>query len=165
MEEEEGLSSDLLAWSFFEKPVASSKVLRAASAYTWRSKLVTMAMELHRRLRNTSRQLTFKAKSDIVCKFVHKLRSSGYGPGAVGGILESGTTFYYRKLRCDLEGGPRLNDRPTLSQGQVVTKRRSKLGASQKWFSRRRGGWKESMRKDNNWRFESNPRDLVDQRL
>ena len=39
VEAEEGLSSDLLAWSFFEKPVASSKVLRAASAYTWRKQI------------------------------------------------------------------------------------------------------------------------------
>ena len=83
-----------------------------------------MAMELHRRLRNTSRQLTFKAKSNIVCKFVHKLRSSDYGPSAVRGIIESGSTFFYRKLRCDLEGGPKLNDRPVLSQDQVVMKRR-----------------------------------------
>ena len=34
-EEDDRLGSDLLAWSFYEKPVASSKLLRAASATNW----------------------------------------------------------------------------------------------------------------------------------
>ena len=90
-----------------------------------------MAMELHRRLRNSSRQLTTRAKSNIVCQFVNKLRSSGHGPSTVRRMIESGTKFFYRKLICDLEGGPKLNDRPELSETQLVLRRRQKLGASQ----------------------------------
>ena len=151
-QEEEGLGSDLLAWSFYEKPVSSDKLLRATSAYSWRNKLVTMAMELHRRLRNSTRQLTLRARAGIVEKFVDKLRRSGYGPGTVKGVLESGMSFYYRKLRIDLQGGPRLNDRPELSSEQVVLNKRQKLGATQSWFSRRRGGQQEALKKENNWR-------------
>ena len=42
--------SDVLAWTFYEKPSASVRVLRASSAYSWRSKLVTMGMEVFRRM-------------------------------------------------------------------------------------------------------------------
>ena len=137
--EEDGLGSDLLAWSFYEKPVSSDKVLRAMSAYNWRNKLVTMTMELHRRMRNSSSQLTLRARAMIVFKFVHKLRVSGYGQGTVKGVIKSGTTFYYQKLRIDLQGGPSLNSRQELTSPEVVMNRRRKLGATQSWFSRRRG--------------------------
>ena len=72
-----GLWADLLAWELYEKPIASSKLMRALSAYTWRNKSVTMTMELHRRLINSSRQLTLRAKSEILKKYVDKLRISG----------------------------------------------------------------------------------------
>ena len=110
-DDEDGLGNDVLGWMFYEKPVASSKVLRADSAYTWRSKITTMSMELFRRLRNSTRQLTLDAKVGLITRFVDKLRMSGYSASAVRGIIESGTKFYYRKLRIELNGGPRVNER------------------------------------------------------
>ena len=134
--------------------MASEKVLRASSAYNWRNKLVTMTMELHRRMRNSSRQLTLRARAAIVSRFIHKLRISGYSLSTVKGVIDSGVTFYYRKMRIYLQGGPRINCRHEMSSQEVVQHRRQKLGVTQTWFSRRRGGQTEVARKVNRWRFE-----------
>ena len=142
---------DTVMWSFYEKPTASSSVLRAGSAYSWRSKLVTLGMEVFRRARNTSRQVTMESRISIVCDLVLKMRKSGYIQATVEGILESGLTMYYRKQRIDLQGGPPLNRR---DESNTVQKRRQKLGASESWFARRRGGKGESNKKENNWRFK-----------
>ena len=150
-EDEDGLGSDLVGWTFYEKGTSSTKVMRATSAYTWRQKLVTLAMELFRRLRNSSRQLTLLAKSTMVTKFIEKLRRSGYSEPTVRGVLKSGLLHYYRKLEIDLRGGPALNAR---DDTQGIQRRRSKLSAAQTWFSRRRGGETERQRKENGWIFK-----------
>ena len=49
--------ADTLCWTYFEKPTASVNVLRASTAYSWRSKIVTLSMETFRRMRNMSRQV------------------------------------------------------------------------------------------------------------
>ena len=82
-------------------------------------------------------------------KFVSKMRASGYGKVAISGILNSGITHYYRKVRCELEGGPRLNRR---QDNLDIQKKRSKLGASECWYRRRRGGAEERHLKDQGWR-------------
>ena len=156
MNDIDGLESDLLSWMFFEKPSASKKVLRASSAYTWRSKLVTMAMEVFRRLRNTSRQLTLEAKTDIMNTFTVKMRRSGYGTKTVGGVLESGQAHYYRKLRTDLQGGPPLNARDDKNE---MKSRRAKMSGTQNWFNRKRGGASATERKDQNWRLDKDRKD------
>ena len=71
---EEGLGSDLITWRFYEKNSASTRVLHAASAYTCRSKITTLFMEVFRRLRNTMRQVTMGAKLDILGDFIGKMR-------------------------------------------------------------------------------------------
>ena len=123
-------------------------------AYTWRSKLTTLAMEAFRRMRNSSRQITAEARSNIVKGFITKLMSSGYTETTTNGIIKSGMSYYYQKLRADLAGGPPLNAR---LESEVMKKRRQKLGAGEKWFSRRRGGQKERDLKDSGWRLERAP--------
>ena len=76
---EEGLGLDIIRWAFYEKPMASLRVLNVGSAYTLRQKLTAMYMELFRCLRNSSRQLTMEAKLAMMKTFVTKLRRSGYG--------------------------------------------------------------------------------------
>ena len=147
-------STQALCWAFYEKPSASTMVLRASSAYNWRSKLVTMNMEVFRRLRNTSRQLAPSSRAKILGDFVSKLRASGYLQSTVRGMLLSGTKFYYRKLRMALEGGPRLNVR---TDTDLVGRRRAKAGASKDWYARRRGGQDEVLKK-------TDPRRQVDSR-
>ena len=135
--------------------MSTSRVLKATSAYNWRSKTVTMTMEVMRRMRNTTRQATMKMRLDIMKTFVRKLRRSGYSSSTVTGMVESGLRFYYRKVRIELEGGPPVNSRDDTND---VGKKRAKLGASLRWFNRRRGGQEEKSLKENGWRQESRNR-------
>ena len=140
---------DKLGWRFFEKKVNTQRVLRESSALTWRCKLVSLSQECFRRLRNTARQVPSSVRTQILCKFVNKLRSSGYTQKTVNGLMESGTRCYYRKLSIELQGGPRVNNR---DDSQDLPRRRRKMGEATNWFRRRRGGPTETARKDNGWR-------------
>ena len=100
-----GLGPDTICWTYYEKKISSNKVMRAETAYPWRSKIVTLTMELFRRMRNSTRQLTTEARAGIVNDFTDKMHRSGYTKGAIRGILKSGLEYYYRKLEIDLQGG------------------------------------------------------------
>ena len=126
-----------LCWTFYEKPSASCRVLRSTLAYYWRAKLVTMNMEVFRRLRNTSRQLAPSSRAKILGEFVSKLRASGYLQSTVRGMIQSDVTYYYRKVRIYLKGGPALNIH---SDKDLVSRRMAKSGAAKYWYARRRGG-------------------------
>ena len=154
VEEGQEPRADVLTWNFYEKPSASARVLRATSAYSWRSKIVCMNMEVFRRHRNTSRQASLVHRLGIIQKFVCKLRLSGYCRASVDRMVEEGGRFYYRRLRVDLEGGPPLNNR---SEENLVMGRRDKMGDSETWFCRRRGGNKERLRKQHGWRAVEEP--------
>ena len=126
-EEADGLVSlTLIVWKLFEKKTSSRMVLRAEIVYTWRSKIMTLSMDIFCRMRNNSRQLSLEMRFTIM-NFVCKLRTSGHNWGSCRGILESGIKYYYGKVRIDLEGGPSLNQR---MEHDTIS--------SQKWFSRRR---------------------------
>ena len=140
---------DKLGWTFYEKPSSSHRVLKASSAYSWRGKLVSLNMEIYRRMRNGCRQLTVEARTTVLEELIRKLRLSGYVQSTVDNMVVSGMTFYKRKLRADLEGGPRVNAR---KEDGVIMRRRSKMGAKETWFTRRRGGQDEAMKKDHGWR-------------
>ena len=96
---------DSLAWKFYEKESSSSRVLKATSAYNWRSKIVTMSMEVMRRMQNSSRQIEISERGNILKTFARKLRSSGYSAKTSKSMIESGLRFYFRKVRIELEGG------------------------------------------------------------
>ena len=145
---EDELGFDTLWWSYYEK-TRSDRVLRASSAYGWRSKIVTLTMEVFRRMRNTMRQATQKHRCQILEAFIRKLRKSGYVEQTVTGIIRSGMQFYSRKLKIELQGGPPVNQRKV---DEVVARRRAKLGGTENWFARRRGGEKERAKKDHGWR-------------
>ena len=108
-----------------------------------------MGNEAFRRLRNSTRQLSHRAKADLLKTFTDKMRKSCYSRKTVEGVMVSGVRQYYRKLEQDLQGGPPLNSG---GGGDEVMRRRAKASASQEWFSRRRGGQDERDRKDNGWR-------------
>ena len=146
------MGADLLAWTFYEKGTASTKVMMANSAFTWRQKIVTMTMEVFRRQRNSSRQLNMRSRARMMEKFIDKMRRSGYPQCTVRGVMESGLMYYYRKLKIDLQGGPAVNARV---ESNEMDRRRKKLGGAQSWFkNRRRGGEQERMKKDHSWRNE-----------
>ena len=100
---------DILIWSFYKKPSSSVRVLKASSAYGWRSKLICMNIKVFTRHINMSRQVSLQKRVEIMERFMRKLRLSGYCTRTVDRILEEGSWFYYCHLRVDLEGGPPLN--------------------------------------------------------
>ena len=100
-------------------------------------------------MRNMSRQLSIEERVECLALYVLKVRRSGYVEATTQGILESGLTLYYRKLRTELQGGPRLNAR---DEKATLARRRAKLGGSEKWFARRRGGDRETETKEQSWR-------------
>ena len=110
--------------------------------------MVTMANEVFRRMRNSSRQLTLKTKLGLMTTFMDKMRNSGYSQGSVNGILESGLQHYYRKLVVDLQGGPKINRRNDTNEMET---RRKKMTTKNTWF-RKRGGQSAKETKDNGWR-------------
>ena len=62
--------------------------------------------------------------------------------------MKSVVKFYARKLSIELQGGLPVNTRSELD---TMKRRRAKLGATESWFSRRRGGDREAMKKDHGW--------------
>ena len=151
---------DTVGWTFYQKPSASKRVLLASSAYNWRSKLVTINMEVFRRMKNMTRQTTPAARVEVLCDYVNMLRCSGYVERTVEGMIRSGLKFYQRKIEADLQGGPPLCTR---SEAGTQERRRQKLGASEKWYSRRRGGAKELEAKENGWRRAQGRTQQMDQ--
>ena len=153
-EMDSGLGADLLCWTFYRKPISSSKIMRATTAYPWRSKLVMLAMELFRRMRNTTRQLTAQSRANICNRFTVMMYGSGYVRSTIRGVIKSGLSHYYRKLLVDLQGGPRLNDR---CEDVDMSKRRAKLWSRELWFKRRRGGDSGTHSKEQGWRRNVDP--------
>ena len=137
------MEPDTLGWTFYEKPISSSRVLRASSAFNWCSKLVTMHMECFRNimrlqeLRNIMRQATVDTRARVLNKFVEKLRLTGYIEKSVEGIITYGVGFHKRKVRIELDGGPAVNAR---DDRKTIQRRRQKLGVMENLFARRRGG-------------------------
>ena len=104
---------DILAWEYYEKPSSLSRVLRATTAYGWRSKMVTLNMECFRCHRNTLRQVSTASREAIMMKFMKKMLASWYSTRTVSNVVAEGSRHYYRKLRMDLEGDPPLNQSRT----------------------------------------------------
>ena len=141
---------DTLAWRFYSKPSSSNKVIRATTAFNWRSLLVTLNQEVFRHLRNTSRQVDINTRLDILAGMINKMKRSGYSTSTIDGVLTSGVNLYYSKLRQDLEGGAPMNVRSTDNQ---VARRRAKQLAASNWFARRRrGGVQDRMKRESKTR-------------
>ena len=116
-----------------------------------------LSMEVFRHLRNSMRQLTLRAKSGLLEKFITKMWCSGYQEGTVRGILQSGLQYFYRQLTLDLQGGPHVNNRDDTNK---MLTRRKKLVSKQSWFARRRGGEAEKFKKEQGWRSATVTMDL-----
>ena len=142
-----------LLYRYYEKPVTPNRVTHADSSYTWRNKTMSLTMETFRRMRNNSPQLDNKENITTLQKFLRKLKRSGYLLKTRSNIIVSGVTYYIRNMRIELQGGPSVNRR---SEKNVVGKQRLKLGTTDDWYRRRRGGVREAIRKENDWRKQHN---------
>ena len=75
------------------------------------NKTMSLIMEVFHRLRNCSGQIPTTATMTILEKFILKLKHSGYNHSTRKNIILSGVTYYYHRLRIELQGGPAINKR------------------------------------------------------
>ena len=83
-------------------------VFHAKAAYTWKSKIVTLAEEMRRRLRNLDELHTEEEIIEVARKFTQKLTDSGYDERTRMEILKSAVTKHLRQVDNWKRGGPAL---------------------------------------------------------
>ena len=69
-------------------------------------------------------------------------------------------TYYFRKLQIELQGGPKINKR---DETKTLMRQRMKIGVNENWFTQRRGGVRESICKENEWRLRKHNKNSDDQ--
>ena len=88
----------IIRHTFYEKSVTAPLVFHSKSAHTWRSKLVTLAEEVRRRLRNTDKRHSRTEILIILKTFSQKMIDSGYEVSSRQKILRSGIRKFYREV-------------------------------------------------------------------
>ena len=63
---------------FYEKDIASNRVIMAKSAMSKTTKIASLSQEVVRRMANTGRNVREQNRVDILNKFMEKMRRSGY---------------------------------------------------------------------------------------
>ena len=94
LEEKEGFMK--IRHSFFQKPTTSPLVFHSGGAHSWRSKLITLAEELRRRLLNMETFHTWDEQRHVIKDFLQKMCDSGYGESTRLEVIKSAITKYYR---------------------------------------------------------------------
>ena len=131
-----GREGTLIRHGFFEKPSASPTVFHRRGATSTRSKIITLAKEVKRRLINMDRTHGKKERKEELKKFSQKMVDSAYGKETRKEILTSGIKRYYRLILQELAGMRKLyRSRDDMKEG-----RRLKSLWSRTWFKSRRGG-------------------------
>ena len=86
-------------YSFFSKPMASSKVLQRDSAMPENMKISTLNQEMIRRMINTSEELDDTKRLETVDEYGMKVVNSGYTLSQTRNIIVGGLKGYERKLK------------------------------------------------------------------
>ena len=97
-------SDNLIDYIFYQKPMASKKVILKSSAMSYRNKIITLTQECFRRLHNTSESIEESVKIVILNKFMKSLKLSGYGESERLLILESGLNTFEKLKKREVEG-------------------------------------------------------------
>ena len=116
---------------FYEKPIASQKVMGERTAIPMKNKITILGQEVYRRLRNTGRNVETKIRIQIVDKFVEKLRRSGYRERERGEIVKAGVRCYYRRLKSE-KGGKKVNG----GREKRSVRKIKKIVNKNKWYSK-----------------------------
>ena len=64
--------------SFYQKPSTSPLVFQAGGAHSWRSKIITLAEEMRRRLLHMDTRHSRQEQMEVMKDFLQKLCDSGY---------------------------------------------------------------------------------------
>ena len=117
-------------FKFYKKKVANPLLMLESSAMPNKIKRNALVQEGIRRLRNTSRELPWQLKADILSEFSHKMMMSGYNAKFRLEIIQSAVRGYDRQ--CDAaDRGIRPLYRPR--DFQAEERRKSKLLTKTSW--------------------------------
>ena len=94
---------------FYEKEVASNRVMGAKSAISQTSKIATLSQEVIRRMQNTGRDVPEENRVIIMNNFMIKLHRSGYNEKQREEIMKAGLNGYYKKVIRENKGGTKIN--------------------------------------------------------
>ena len=80
-------------------------VFHAKASHSWKTKIVVLAEELRRRLRNADSRHTLKDLLVIVRTFLQKMADSGYDPGTRSEVVRLAVRKHYRDLHTAKKEG------------------------------------------------------------
>ena len=83
---------------------------------SYQTKRAALSSEALRRLRNTSEELPWAVKAEILSEFSHKLRCSGWDEKSRYDFIMAGLTGYRRQLKRE----PRLGSAPSIALGSGI---------------------------------------------
>ena len=87
---------------------------------------------------------TLEQRAEVLAAYIQKLTDSSYNVAARREILKSGVARYYRMLKDQATGGPRIYR----SAKEMEGSREIKEIVNQNWFRRARGGTRARENKD-----------------
>ena len=93
-----------IVYRYYRKEMVNFNVLMASSAMPFKMRRVSLAQEVVRILRNTSRRLDTKEKLYFLSEFSLRLKVSGYPAQVRLNIIKSGMRAYEKQIERDEEG-------------------------------------------------------------
>ena len=131
-------SSNLILFSFYEKPMVAKTVLMRRSAMPENTRMATLNQETIRRMINTSELVCMTTRLQVIDNYAQKLINSEYDLAVTRRILVGGLKGYERML-----SGSRNKDSPSWKPLHLPTsyrakeRRITKMMAKTNWFKSR----------------------------
>ena len=118
-------------YKFFKKEVSNPRVILASSAMPMKVKRNALVQEGIRRLKNTSRNIPWSEKAEILTEFSNAMRISGYSEQFRLEIFKSAVTGYQRMCAQADAGIRPLHRKRDWSPEE---RRRKKLLSNTSWY-------------------------------
>ena len=125
-----------LMHTFFEKKMASSKVIHKDSALGENCKMASLSQNLVRRLKNTCGRLPEWERTVVVDNFTTKLANSGYTRVQARRIVVSGIKGYEAIRRRAAEQGGKIH---RSARSGAAARNRKKLTGKTSWYKEKDG--------------------------
>ena len=139
-----GTLKPIVLFQFYKKPMSNQTPNLMRSGLPEGSKRATVTNEIHRRLKNTSRELETSIVSKILREYMDELERGGYPIKWREEVLYSALIGYRRMWEAECSGKGHVNRPEHFTQ----TKRRAaKLTGSSTWFQKRTEGQKVGQQK------------------
>ena len=136
----EGKKGTVVRHGFYEKPSSSPTVFHGRGATSTKSKIITLAEEVKRRLLNMDRSHGKEERIQELKRFSQKMVDSAYGKDTRKEVITSGIKRYSRLVLQELAGVRKVyRSREEMKEG-----RRLKSLWNRTWYKSRRGGTKVS---------------------